>query len=544
MKPISEVAARLAIPNESLHSYGPYFAKVRLESMEQRPPRGKLILVTAVTPTTHGEGKTVTTIGLAQALDRLGKSVVATLRQPSLGPVFGMKGGATGGGLSQVVPHDRINFHFTGDFHAVAAAQNTLAALIESHLYQGNALGLDPHTIDWPRAMDVNDRSLRDVVTGLGGRLNGAPRQTGFVITAASEMMAILGLSESLIDLRRRLGDIVIGSARGGGGGGGAVVRVKDLKVTGALLALLADALHPNLAQTTEGTPAFVHTGPFANIAHGTASVASLRMALSLADFVVNETGFAADLGAEKFFDIVMPATGIRPAVAVMVASVRAVAAQSGESDVVTQAALERGVVNLERHVENTRNFGVPVVVAVNRFPSDDPALLAWLQRHCENRLGVSCAMSDVYLRGGEGGSDLAEKVVAATMPGGDARSLYAAELPLADKIRTVASRIYRAGSVAFEPAAAAKLDKLQKGGFGHLPVCMAKTQYSFSDNAKLTGAPSGFTLTVNDVALRAGAGFVTAVSGTISLMPGLGKDPAALLLDVDAEGRITGLSA
>ncbi len=544
MKPISEIAARLEIPSEYVHAYGPYFAKVRLESMERpavAPPRGKLILVTAVTPTTHGEGKTVTTIGLAQALDRIGKSVVATLRQPSLGPVFGMKGGATGGGLSQVVPADKINFHFTGDFHAVAAAQNTLAALIESHLYQGNELGLDPHTIDWPRAIDVNDRSLRDVVTGLGGRLNGAPRQTGFVITAASEMMAILGLSESLPDLRRRIGDIVIGSVRGGGG---AVVRVKDLKVTGALLALLADALHPNLAQTTEGTPAFVHTGPFANIAHGTASVASLRMALGLADYVVNETGFAADLGAEKFFDVVMPATGIRPAVAVMVASVRAVAAQGGESSVVTQASLERGVVNLERHVENTRNFGVPVVVAVNRFPSDDPALLDWLQRHCENRLGVSCALSDVYMRGGEGGRDLAEKVAAATLPGGDARPLYAAELPLADKIRTVATRIYRAGSVAFETAAASKLEKLQKGGFGHLPVCMAKTQYSFSDNAKLIGAPSGFTLTINDVALRAGAGFVTALSGSISLMPGLGKDPVALLLDVNAEGRITGLSA
>jgi formate--tetrahydrofolate ligase len=537
MKTIAEIAARLGIPDDDVSPYGRYFGKVRADLVDRlaAPRRGKLILVTAVTPTTHGEGKTVTTIGLAQALERIGKLAVATLRQPSLGPVFGQKGGATGGGKSQVVPHDKINYHFTGDFHAVSAAQNMLAALIDSHLYHGNLLDLDPLTIDWPRALDVNDRSLREVVTGLGGRVNGSPRQTGFVITAASELMAILGLAESLGDLRTRVGRIVVGSTRSG-----AMVRVDDLKLTGAILSLLTDALHPNLAQTTEGSPAFVHTGPFANIAHGTASVTSIRLALGLADYVVNETGFAADLGAEKFFDIVMPASGLRPAVAVMVASLRAVAAQSGEPGV-TQSALERGVANLERHVENTRGFGVPVVVAVNRFPSDDPALLHWLQRHCENRLGVACSVSDVYGQGGEGGRDLAEKVVAAAP--GEARPLYAAELPLLEKIRTVAMKVYRASSVSFEPAAASRLKKLQDTGFGHLPVCMAKTQYSFSDNAKLIGAPSGFTLNVSEAHLRAGAGFVTAVSGNISLMPGLGKDPAAQLLDVDAQGRVTGLS-
>ena len=541
MQPIAAIAARLDIPPQFLHAYGPHFAKVRLELLDQLPaePRGKLILVTAVTPTLYGEGKTVTTVGLTQALDRIGKRVVATLRQPSLGPVFGQKGGATGGGKSQVLPHDKINLHFTGDFHAVAAAQNTLAALIESHLYHGNELGLDPHSIDWPRAVDVNDRSLREIITGLGGRINGQPRQTGFVITAASEMMAILGLSQSLDDLRRRIGDIVLGTSKTTG----AYVRARDLKATGALMALLADALHPNLAQTTEGTPVFVHTGPFANIAHGTASAASLRLALRLADYVVNETGFAADLGAEKFFDLVMPATGFRPAVAVLVATVRAVAAQSGKPEC-NAATLAEGVANLDRHVENTRNFGVPVVVAVNRFPNDDPALLAWLQRHCEEKLGVACAHSDVYGGGGEGGRDLAEKVVAAAeSTPGNPHSLYPPEMPLAEKIRTVATRIYRAGSVLFEPAAASRLRKIEEAGFGHLPVCMAKTQYSFSDNAKLPGAPSGFQLTISEVFLRGGAGFVTAVSGNIPLMPGLGKDPAAFHIDVNASGDVTGLA-
>ena len=540
MKPITEVASRLGIQADSLFCYGPHIAKVALRSADSPgggSTKGKLVLVTGITPTKHGEGKTVTTIGLAQALERIGKRAIATLRQPSLGPVFGEKGGATGGGRSQVIPHDRINFHFTGDFHAVAAAQNTLAALIDSHLYHGNQLGLDPHSLDCPRAIDVNDRSLREVITSLGGRLNGSPRQGAFVITAASEMMAILGLAQSMDDLRRRIGAVVIGSAAGGG-----LVRVDDLKVTGSLLALLAHALGPNLVQTTEGTPAFVHSGPFANIAHGTASVASLRLALGLADYVVNETGFAADLGAEKFFDLVMPATGIRPAVAVVVATVRAVAAQTGES-VVSQDTLVRGVANLDRHVENTRNFGVPVVVALNRFPSDDPAMLAWLQRHCESELGASCALSDVYGQGGDGGRELAEKVVAAAALPSDAQPLYAPELPLADKIRTVATRVYRAGTVAFTPAAERGLKKLQDSGFGQLPVCMAKTQYSFSDNPKLNGAPSGFVLTVTDVRLRAGAGFVTAVSGSIPLMPGLGKEPAAYKLDVDSDGKITGLA-
>lgn len=529
MKPITTVAESLGIPAEFLHSYGPYMAKVRLELLDTLPARrGKLVLITGVTPTLAGEGKTVTAIGLAQGLQRIGKNAVATLRQPSLGPVFGQKGGATGGGLSQVLPHDKINVHFTGDFHAVAAAQNTLAALLDSSLYHGNPLDIDPLSIDWPRAVDVNDRSLREVITGLGGRLNGSPRETGFVITAASEMMAILGLSESMTDLRRRLGDIVIGTARGTG----RMVRAGELGVTGSLLMLLADALHPNLAQTTDGTPAFVHSGPFANIAHGTASVTSLRMALGLAEYAVNETGFAADLGAEKFFDIVMPASGLKPDVAVIVASVRAVAAQG--------TSLQTGVGNLTRHVENMRLFGVPVVVTLNRFPTDTEEDLKWLRAYCETTLGVACAVSDVYGRGGEGGVELAEKVVGVT--GSAACSLYEPSLPLADKIRTVATKIYRAGTVTIEPGAAKKLAKLQDGGFGNLPVCVAKTQYSFSDNPKLSGAPEGFEFTVRDAYLRGGAGFVTAVAGSMSLMPALGKTPAALHLDVDEKGHVSGL--
>jgi formate--tetrahydrofolate ligase len=522
MKPITEIAARLDIPADSLYPYGPHIAKVRLGLPATR--QGKLILVTGITPTKSGEGKTVTAIGLAQALDRLGQRTIATIRQPSLGPVFGEKGGATGGGKAQLLPHDRINFHFTGDFHAVAAAQNTLAALIESHMYHGHEPVIEPHTVDWPRAVDVNDRALRGVISGLGGRLNGSPRETGFVITAASEMMAILGLAESRADLRRRIGNVIVGSTKAG-----VPVRVEDLKVTGAILALLTYALDPNLVQTTEGTPALVHSGPFANIAHGTASVASLRLALGLADYVVNETGFAADLGAEKFFNIVMPATGLKPAAAVLVATVRAVAEQGRE--------------NLARHVENTRNFGVPVIVALNRFPTDPPGSLESLIQYCESELGALAAPSEVYGRGSEGGLELAEKVIAATAQPCDPQPLYPAGLPLAEKIQTVATRIYRAANVVYEPAAARELKKLQDAGHGHLPVCMAKTQYSFSDNPKLSGVPSGFTFTINDVHLRAGAEFVTAVSGSMSLMPGLGKRPAAYTLDVDEDGRITGLS-
>jgi formate--tetrahydrofolate ligase len=535
MLPILEIAERLGVPARYLHSYGPSMAKVHLDLLGELPPqRGKLVLVTAITPTIHGEGKTVTTIGLAQALTKIGQRAVATVRQPSLGPVFGQKGGATGGGLSQVLPHDRINVHFTGDFHAVAAAQNTLAALIDASIYHGNPLDLDPQSIDWPRALDVNDRSLREVITGLGGRINGAPRESGFVITAASEIMAILGLASSLDDLRRRLGNIVFGATRQG-----RFVRADELGITGSLLMLMADAIHPNLAQTTEGTPALVHSGPFANIAHGTASVASLKMAMGLADYVVNETGFAADLGAEKFFDIVMPASGIRPHVAVVVASVRAVAAQSGSPDV-TLENLQTGIANLTRHVENTRKFGVPVIVAINRFPKDDPAHLAWLADYCRNTLGAPCAISDVYGQGGEGGRELAELVVASG--GGDAQPLYEPTLPLADKIRRVATTIYRAGEVNISASAARKLRKIEGDGFGHLPVCIAKTQYSFSDNAKLINAPSGFEFTVSDAYLRAGAGFVTAVAGSMSLMPGLGKTPAALHLDVAPNGAMIGL--
>jgi formate--tetrahydrofolate ligase len=536
LKLIREIADQLDIAEEHLNYYGKYTAKLSLDLLN-RPvrPEAKLILVTAVTPTKHGEGKTVTSIGLAQALARVGKKAIVTLREPSLGPVFGLKGGATGGGKSKVEPSELINLHFNGDFHAITAAHNLLAALIDAHLHHGNELDLDIDNIFWPRTLDINDRALRHIIVGLGGKSNGLPRETGFVITAASEIMAILGLASSREDLRKRLGDIVIGFDTKG-----AVVHARDLRATGALMVLLNEAICPNLVQTTEHTPALVHTGPFANIAHGTSSAVAQQMGLRLADYVINESGFAADLGAEKFFDLVMPATGLKPAAAVLVASLRAVAAQSGE-EAVTLETLKKGVANLNRHIRNLHKFGVPVVVCVNRFPGDSGEHLEWLLDHC-CELDARAALSEVFASGGEGGLDLAREVLEAVQKPSSPVSLYEPGATLFQKVATVAKEIYGAGEVYFETECRRKLERLSKLGFGHLPVCIAKTQNSLSDNPELLGAPEGYTFTATSAYLANGAGFVVVTAGHMLLMPGLGKTPAAMRMDVDSEGRIIGL--
>ena len=486
--------------------------------------------MTAITPTSHGEGKTVVSIGLAQALDQMGRKAIVTLREPSLGPVFGLKGGATGGGQSQVIPSHMINLHFNGDFHAVTAAHNLLAAMIDSHVYHDNRLRIDIDNIFWPRTIDMNDRALRHVIVGLGGKLNGVPRETGFVITAASEIMAILALANSRADLRRRLNDIVAGFTLDGG-----VVRAGDLECTGAMMVLLNEAIMPNLVQTTEHTPALVHAGPFANIAHGTSSVIAQKMALGLAEFVVNEAGFGADLGAEKYFDMVMPSSGLRPAAAVLVASVRALRSHASAPD-------PRGFANLERHISNLGKFGVPVVVALNRFENDEIADLEAVRSFCRER-GVACAMTEGYARGGEGARDLATQVIEATSgEPANVHPLYGPELSLVEKVETIAHDIYGASGVYFEGNARKQLQKFEALGFGRLPVCIAKTQASLSDNPKLTGAPRGWTLTVTGAHVAAGAGFVVVIAGNMLLMPGLGKDPQAVHLDVDDRGEIVGL--
>ncbi|MGC8761109.1 MAG: formate--tetrahydrofolate ligase [Bryobacteraceae bacterium] len=535
---IRSVADKLGIPEDALEYYGKYTAKLRLELLD-RPRRGKLILVTAITPTSHGEGKTVISIGLTQALTRMGKLAAVTLREPSLGPVFGIKGGATGGGLSQVIPSEMINLHFNGDFHAVTSAHNLLAAMIDSHLHHGNALAIDVDEITWPRALDMNDRALRHVIVGLGGKANGVPRETGFVITAASEVMAILALARDREDLRARLGRIVIGLNLKG-----EPVRTADLGATGAMMVLLNEAIMPNLVQTTEGAPALVHAGPFANIAHGTSSVISQRMALGLADYVVNETGFGADLGAEKYFNIVMPASGLRPDAAVLIASARALCAQGdgNEKGPFTVDSLRRGLANLARHLDNLQKFHVPVVIAINRFPDDTDDLLREIRLFASER-DVPAAIVDAYSRGGEGAIELAEAVLetletktAAPEP------LYKPEFSLRTKIETVAREIYGAASVYIESRAKKKLDRYMAAGFGNLPVCMAKTQSSFTDNPKIYGAPSGWTLTITDADLAAGAGFVVAIAGNMMRMPGLGREPQAVRMDVDAGGNIIGL--
>jgi formate--tetrahydrofolate ligase len=535
---IRSVADKLGIPEDAMEYYGKYTAKLRLELLE-KPRRGKLILVTAITPTSHGEGKTVVSIGLTQALEKLGRLAAVTLREPSLGPVFGLKGGATGGGRSQVIPSEMINLHFNGDFHAVTSAHNLLAAMIDSHLHHGNALGIDVDEINWPRALDMNDRALRHVIVGLGGKANGVPRETGFVITAASEVMAILALARDREDLRTRLSRIVIGLNLKG-----EPVRAGDLGATGAMMVLLNEAIMPNLVQTTEGSPAFVHAGPFANIAHGTSSVISQRMALALADYVVNETGFGADLGAEKYFNIVMPASGLRPDAAVLIASARALCAQGNgdEKGPYTIDSLRRGLANLQRHLDNLQKFHVPVVIAINRFPDDSDDLLREIRLFASER-DVPAAIVEAYSRGGDGAIELAEAVldtldnkVAAPEP------LYKPEVSLRTKIETVAREIYGAAAVYIESKAKKKLERYMAAGFGHLPVCMAKTQSSFTDNPKIYGAPSGWTLTITDADLAAGAGFVVVIAGNMMRMPGLGREPQAVRMDVDAAGNIIGL--
>ncbi len=543
MQPIYQVAEKAGIPADWVEPYGKYKAKIAVPAGQnpQQARRGRLILVTAINPTPAGEGKTTTTIGLADALNRLGKRTMVALREPSLGPVFGIKGGAAGGGYAQVVPMEDINLHFTGDFHAVGAANNLLAALLDNHIHQGNALGIDPRRITWKRCVDMNDRQLRFLVDGLGGKANGVPREDGFDITVASEIMAVLCLADGISDLKARLGRIIVGYTYAG-----RPVTAADLKAQGAMAALLKDAIRPNLVQTLEGNPALVHGGPFANIAHGCNSVAATKLALSLADYTVTEAGFGADLGAEKFLDIKCRMAGLRPDAVVIVATVRALKYNGGVAKADLGAenleALERGLPNLLRHVDNVKNvFGLPCVVAINRFPNDTPAELALIETRCRD-LGVHVALSEVWARGGQGGETLAREVLDLCQQPNDFRFCYELDQPLREKIRTIGHRIYRAKHVSFLPAVEKKLAEFEALGFGSLPVCMAKTQYSFTDDQTVLGAPEGFTVTVRDVKISAGAGFVVALTGSIMTMPGLPKSPAAERIDVDDTGRITGL--
>jgi formate--tetrahydrofolate ligase len=542
LKPIGEIAAKLGIPTEYLIPYGHDKAKVDLRFMKTLAdrPDGQLILVTATTPTAAGEGKTTNTIGLTQALVKLGKKAMICLREPSLGPCFGVKGGAAGGGYSQVLPMEEINLHFTGDIHAVGAAHNLLAAMLDNHLQQGNALDLDPQRIVFRRVMDMNERALRNIVLGLGGKANGIPRESGFDITVSSEVMAILCLARDLTDLKERLGRIVVGYSRSG-----TPVTAADLKAAGAMAALLKQALNPNLVQTIEHVPAFVHGGPFANIAHGTNSLAATKMALKLAEYAVVEAGFASDLGGEKFMDIACRYGGFHPSAVVLVTTVRALKLHGGvPKDVLREEnlpALERGIENLEAHLDNLNQFGVPVVVALNRFITDTDAELALVRRAAEGR-GARIALSEVWEKGGEGGLELAREVLAAIDRGETYRPLYDSELPLREKILRVATSVYGADGVDFTPGAAKTLEELETRGYGTLPVCMAKTQMSLSDDAELKGRPRGFRVTVREVRLSAGAGFVVPICGAIMTMPGLPKRPAAENIDIDAEGNITGL--
>jgi len=531
--PIQAVARKLNLPNKYLEQIGSDSGKVRLELLSDPAfeRRGKLIVVTATTPTAAGEGKTVTSISLTQGLAHIGKRVVITSREPSLGPVFGMKGGAAGGGLSQIEPSSKINLHFNGDFHAIGSAHNLLAALVDAHLFHGNDLHLDPNQISWPRALDMNDRALRHITLSLDSKRPGAGRQGGFIITAASEIMAIVALAKDRQDLRKRLDAIVVGVTRDG-----KPVRARDLAATGSMMALLNEAILPNLVQTTDGTPAFVHAGPFGNIAHGTSSVICQEMGLRLADYVVNECGFAADLGAEKYFDIVMPQSGIVPSAAVLVTTVRSMKNQ-GEGD------LERGLPNLGKHMEILKKFGVPIVVAINRFPDDSESELTRLAAYCGER-DLSATLSEGYAKGGPGAKELAERVVETIEknPSPGLHALYSLDEPLIDKITRVARNIYGADSVKFSDVANANLKQFADWGYGKLPVCVAKTQYSLSDNPKLLGAPRGWTLSVSNASLSAGAGFVVVISGNMMLMPGLPKVSRAASIDVDDSGRITGI--
>lgn len=542
MLPISEIANRLGVQPEELEPYGRYKAKLSEEifSRLSERPDGKLVLVTAINPTPAGEGKTTTTVGLGQAMEKIGKKAIIALREPSLGPVFGIKGGAAGGGYAQVVPMEDINLHFTGDMHAITAANNLLCALIDNHLQQGNELGIDPRRILFKRCLDMNDRALRNVIVGLGGKVNGVPREDGFLITVASEVMAILCLASDLEDLKKRLGEILVAYTYGN-----QPVYARDLHASGAMTALLKDALKPNLVQTLENTPALMHGGPFANIAHGCNSVRATRLALKLADYTITEAGFGSDLGAEKFFDIKCRYAGLAPSAVVLVATMRALKynggvpkAQTGEPNV---EALKRGLPNLAKHVENMQKYGVPVVVAINRFLTDSDEEVKLLSDFCA-QTGCRFALSEVFAKGGEGGVELAKAVVEACEQPSQFRLLYDIDLPVKEKIAEIATEIYGADGVNYTAAAEKRLAEIEALGKAGLPVCMAKTQYSLSDDPSRLGRPAGFTITVKDLRLSAGAGFIVALTGDIMTMPGLPKAPAAHQINVDAAGQISGL--
>ena len=543
MTNIQDIAASAGLDPKYIELYGNYKAKVDYNLLEEKKdaPDGKVILVTAISPTPAGEGKTTTTVGLADALKRIDKNVLVALREPSLGPVFGVKGGAAGGGYAQVVPMEDINLHFTGDMHAIGAANNLLAAMLDNHIQQGNVLRIDPRKITWKRCVDMNDRQLRFITDGLGGKPNGTPREDGFDITVASEIMAILCLSKNIDDLKERISKIIVGYSYDD-----EPVTAGQLKAQGAMAALLKDALKPNLVQTLEKTPAFIHGGPFANIAHGCNSIMATRMAMKMADYVVTEAGFGADLGAEKFLDIKCRMAGIQPSAVVIVATVRALKHHGGvaKADLGREnlEALEAGLPNLLQHVENiTKVYGLPAVVAINRFPTDTEAELALVEAKCKE-LGVNVALSEVWGRGGEGGIALAEEVVRLCEQPSSFSYSYDLDMTIEEKIRAIAQKIYRADDINILPSAMKQLKQLEALGFGNLPICVAKTQYSFSDDQTLLGAPRGFTLTVRNLKVSAGAGFIVALTGDIMTMPGLPKKPAAENIDVDNTGKITGL--
>ena len=543
MRPITEVAAAAGLDAEDLELYGRYKAKLSADVWKKTAdkPDGKLVLVTAINPTPAGEGKTTTTVGLGEALAKMGKKAMIALREPSLGPVFVIKGGAAGGGYAQVVPMEDINLHFTGDMHAITAANNLLCAMLDNHMQQGNVLGIDPRRIVFTRVMDMNDRALRNITIGLGGKVNGVPREDHFMITVASEVMAILCLAKDLDDLKKRFGDILVAYTFAG-----KPVYARDLHAEGAMTALMRDAIKPNLVQTLEGTPALMHGGPFANIAHGCNSVQATRLAMKLADIAITEAGFGADLGAEKFMDIKCRKAGISPDCIVLVATVRALKYNGGvpktELNTPDMGALERGICNLDAHLDNMKKFGVPVVVAINAFPTDTAEEMEFIRKHCAER-GVRVALSEVFAKGGEGGEELAREVLTVLDEGkADFHMLYEDELPLEEKIRRIAKEIYGADGVTFAPAAHKELANITDMGYGSLPVCIAKTQYSLSDDASLLGRPSQFVVSVRSARLAAGAGFVVVETGAVMTMPGLPKVPAAEKIDVDNAGVITGL--
>lgn len=543
IKPISDIAEKLGISADELEFYGKYKAKLPLSLLKKYENKedGKLILVTAINPTPAGEGKTTVTVGLGEAMNRIGKKAVIALREPSMGPVFGIKGGAAGGGYAQVIPMEDINLHFTGDMHAITAANNLLCAIIDNHIQQGNELRIDPRRILFKRCLDMNDRALRNVVIGLGGKVNGVPREDGFMITVASEIMAILCLSSGIKDLKERLGSILTAYTYDG-----TPVYARDLNAVGSMAALLKDAIKPNLVQTLENTPALMHGGPFANIAHGCNSVTATRLALKLGDYCITEAGFGADLGAEKFLDIKCRCAGLKPSCVVIVATIRALKYNGGvpktELSKENTVALKNGIVNLETHIENMRKYGLPVVVAINRFATDTEAEIETIEAFCKEK-DVPVSLTEVFARGGEGGKELAEKVVK-TIETKEAhfKPIYAEKLSIKEKLNVLAKEIYRAGDVVFTSNAEKAISEIEKLGKDKLPICVAKTQYSLSDNPQKLGSPKGFTLTVRDVRLSAGAGFIVALTGDIMTMPGLPKQPAAYKIDVDDDGNVSGL--